>query len=179
MYRKPRDGLRAVVAPEVVLRVAVVAEKPVAMTEWTGTATDLLGVLGQTAGERISKAKAWPDSVRALAGRLRRAATFLRKVGIDIGFEREGRGRARIISITTNPAKPRAEERGRNRPHRLHRPRRNTSLCPNDWTFAGLLLRRPPTRGPPVSTQGRYYRLAGERAFGKQSFQHTRFGAEV
>ena len=82
------------------------------MTEWTGTATDLLGVLGQTAGERISKAKAWPDSVRALAGRLRRAATFLRKVGIDIGFEREGRGRARIISITTNPAKPRAEERG-------------------------------------------------------------------
>jgi hypothetical protein len=32
---------------------------------------------------------------------LRRAATFLRKIGIEIGFEREGRARTRIIRITT------------------------------------------------------------------------------
>ena len=49
-----------------------------------------------------------PDSPRALAGRLRRAATFLRKIGIDIGFEREGRARTRMIHITTigKPASP-------------------------------------------------------------------------
>jgi hypothetical protein len=53
------------------------------------------------AGERVAKSKTWPDSPRALAGRLRRAATFLRKVGIDIGFEREGRARTRMIRVTT------------------------------------------------------------------------------
>ncbi|HRD87317.1 MAG TPA: hypothetical protein PK752_03515 [Accumulibacter sp.] len=81
-------------------------------TEWTGTASDLLGALGELAGERVAKSKFWPDSPRALAGRLRRAATFLRKVSIDIGFEREGRARTRMIRITTTgqPAAP--ESRG-------------------------------------------------------------------
>lgn len=81
-------------------------------TEWTGTATDLLGALAEMVGERIAKSKTWPDSPRALAGRLRRAATFLRKIGIDICFEREGRARTRMIRITTNgkPALP--ETRG-------------------------------------------------------------------
>jgi hypothetical protein len=78
-------------------------------TGWTGTASDLLGALAEMAGERIARSKTWPDSPRALAGRLRRAATFLRKVGIDIGFEREGRARTRMIRITTN-AQPAASE---------------------------------------------------------------------
>src|SRR5215470_4124102 len=70
-------------------------------TVWTGTASDLLGALAEQAGERAAKAKNWPDSPRGLAGRLRRAATFLRKIGIDIDFEREGRARTRMIRITT------------------------------------------------------------------------------
>ena len=81
-------------------------------TEWTGTASELLGALAEMAGERVAKSRTWPDSPRALAGRLRRAATFLRKIGIDIGFEREGRARTRMIRITTTgkPASP--ETRG-------------------------------------------------------------------
>jgi hypothetical protein len=75
-------------------------------TEWTGTASDLLGALAEAAGERVAKAKTWPDSPRALAGRLRRAATFLRKIGIEIGFDREGRARTRIIRITITPQHP-------------------------------------------------------------------------
>jgi hypothetical protein len=70
-------------------------------TEWTGTASDLLGALAEAAGERIAKSKTWPDSPRALSERLRRAATFLRKVGIELSFEREGRARTRIIRITS------------------------------------------------------------------------------
>ena len=70
-------------------------------TEWTGTASELLGALAEMAGERVAKSKAWPDSPRVLAGRLRRAATFLRKIGIEIGFDRKGRARTRIIRITT------------------------------------------------------------------------------
>jgi hypothetical protein len=78
-------------------------------TEWTGTASELLGALAEMVGERVAKSKTWPDSPRALAGRLRRAATFLRKIGIDIGFEREGRARTRMIRITA-PAKPASPE---------------------------------------------------------------------
>jgi len=72
-------------------------------TEWTGTASDLLGALAKAAGERVAKSKTWPDGARALAGRLRRAAPFLRKIGINIRFGREGRMRTRTIHITTNP----------------------------------------------------------------------------
>jgi hypothetical protein len=68
--------------------------------EWTGTASGLLGALAELAGERIAKSKSWPDSPRALSGRLRRAATFLRKIGVEISFDREGQARTRIIRIT-------------------------------------------------------------------------------
>jgi hypothetical protein len=81
-------------------------------TEWTGTASELLGTLAELAGERVAKAKTWPDSPRALGGRLRRAATFLRKIGIDIGFEREGRARTRTIRITTTGKPTSPETRG-------------------------------------------------------------------
>ena len=75
---------------------AVMAER----TEWAGTATDLLGALAESAGERVARSKTWPASSRALSGRLRRAATFLRKVGIEIDYVKEGRARTRIIHIT-------------------------------------------------------------------------------
>ncbi len=69
-------------------------------TEWTGTASDLLTELSETTGERIAKSKAWPASPRALSGRLRRAATFLRKIGIEVDSFKEGRSRNRVIVIT-------------------------------------------------------------------------------
>ena len=67
---------------------------------WTGTATELLGALAEVAGERVAKSKTWPASPRALSGRLRRAASFLRNVGIDIKHIKEGRGRTRVIHMT-------------------------------------------------------------------------------
>jgi len=81
-------------------------------TVWTGTASDLLGALAEVEGERVVKSRTWPDSPRALAGRLRRAATFLRKIGIEIGFAREGRARTRTIHITTAHALPGLEHAG-------------------------------------------------------------------
>lgn len=73
-------------------------------TEWTGTASDLLGALAVEAGDRLAKSKTWPDGPRALGGRLRRAAAFLRKIGIEIDFLREGRARTRTIVITATAA---------------------------------------------------------------------------
>src|SRR6516165_5970652 len=60
--------------------------------QWTGSASDLLQVGIDRSG--------WPKSPRALAGRLRRAQAFLRTLGIEIVFGREGRLGMRIIRIT-------------------------------------------------------------------------------
>ena len=60
------------------------------MTErslWTGSAADLLRVSLDRSSDRISRSNAgWPKNPRALSGHLRRAQTFLRTVGIDIGM---------------------------------------------------------------------------------------------
>jgi hypothetical protein len=71
--------------------------------EWTGTATELLVTLGTEVGEPQNRSKEWPASAKALSGRLRRAATFLRKVGVEIDFSREGHKRSRTIRISITP----------------------------------------------------------------------------
>ena len=53
-------------------------------TRWAGTASELLAALADEAGEDVSRSKAWPANPRGLSGQLRRAAPFLRKVGIEI-----------------------------------------------------------------------------------------------
>jgi hypothetical protein len=74
-----------------------------AQTEWKGTFSNLLTALGEEVDDRIARSKTWPESPRALSGRLRRAATFLRKIGIEVAFNREGKARTRIVHITTAP----------------------------------------------------------------------------
>jgi hypothetical protein len=82
-------------------------------TVWTGKASDLLGALTTVVDERAVKAKTWPDSPRALAGRLRRAATFLRKIGVEIAFQKEkSRARTRTITITTMQPSAASEKPG-------------------------------------------------------------------
>jgi hypothetical protein len=88
---------------------AAVRAMTMVQTMWTGTASELLVVLSASVDERIARAKTWPDSARVLSGRLRRAATFLRKIGVEVSFEREGHGRTRIIRIITHHC---AEEAG-------------------------------------------------------------------
>jgi hypothetical protein len=69
-------------------------------SSWIGSAADLLRVGAARNSEGISRDSAgWPNNPRALAGRLRRAQTFLRVLGIDITFSREGRGGNRVIRM--------------------------------------------------------------------------------
>ena len=79
---------------------------------WTGTASDLLGALAKAVDERVASSKTWPDSPRALSGRLRRAATFLRKIGVEIEFRKEGRARTRTIYITSTASHLSPEDAG-------------------------------------------------------------------
>jgi hypothetical protein len=81
-------------------------------TTWTGTASELLDALVKVVGERVAKSKSWPDSPRALAGKLRRAATSLRKVGIEVRFDREGKARTRIIRLTPTSSSRATEQAG-------------------------------------------------------------------
>jgi hypothetical protein len=123
--------------------VATAVRALIAMqTEWTGTASELLDALGGVAGGRIVGSKTWPDGPRALAGRLRRAATFLRRIGIEIGFGRERRARSRIIRIRSSPAVSPTPENGRVRSSASSAP---TAETPKPFRANGLALADPRT----------------------------------
>ena len=85
-----RDAIENIVDAEPV--AAYVREIMADRTQWTGSASDLLQASTNQSG--------WPKSARALAGRLRRAQTFLRTLGIEIAFGREGRLGTRTITLT-------------------------------------------------------------------------------
>jgi hypothetical protein len=79
---------------------ACVREIMAARSSWTGSAADLLHAGAGRSSEGSSRdTTGWPKNPRALAGRLRRAQTFLRVLGIDITFSREGRAGNRIIRM--------------------------------------------------------------------------------
>ena len=73
---------------------AVVEASPVAMAiralldrdggSWAGTATALYGELCELAGERVTKARGWPDGAAALGRRMARVQSALRPGGIEI-----------------------------------------------------------------------------------------------
>jgi hypothetical protein len=67
-------------------------------SSWTGSAADLLRACADCDGISTNRS-GWPKNARALGGRLRRAQTFLRMLGIDIAFSREGHAGSRIIRI--------------------------------------------------------------------------------
>jgi hypothetical protein len=65
---------------------------------WTGSAADLLRASAGR-GSDGGPERTGCGNPRALAGRLRRAQTFLRVLGIEIKFSREGRAGNRIITV--------------------------------------------------------------------------------
>jgi hypothetical protein len=80
---------------------------------WKGAASELLALLANAAGDKAAKSKDWPTNGRALSGRLRRAASFLRRVGIDVDFGREGHARTRQIIITEHTRVSATEDTGK------------------------------------------------------------------
>jgi hypothetical protein len=71
-------------------------------TMWSGSASELLRLCVGHARADILSGTPWAKNPRALAGRLRRAQTFLRTLGIEITFSREGRTGTRMIRVSTN-----------------------------------------------------------------------------
>lgn len=77
---------------------------------WAGSASDLLqagtDARGKAAVGGSAMSAGWPKNPRAFAGRLRRAQTFLRALGIEIAFGREGRLGTRTIRMTAAQETP-------------------------------------------------------------------------
>src|SRR5262249_43350463 len=63
---------------------------------WEGTASALLTALSTLMTERDLKAKTWPKTPRTLSNTLRRLASNLRAIGIEVSFSR---GSSRLIRI--------------------------------------------------------------------------------
>ena len=70
-------------------------------SSWIGSAADLLRVSVERT-RQTSDRTGWPKNPRALAGHLRRAQTFLRALGLEITFSREGRTGSRVIRMRTS-----------------------------------------------------------------------------
>jgi len=68
---------------------------------WAGRASDLLRAHIAAGVDTLDGTGGWPRNPRALAGRLRRCQTFLRTLGIEVAFGREGRVGSRIIRMTS------------------------------------------------------------------------------
>lgn len=64
-----------------------------------GPPTDLLTILGDSVGEKITKLKIWPKAANVLSNKLKAAATSLRASGIEVSLLREGHGGRRIVTI--------------------------------------------------------------------------------
>jgi hypothetical protein len=80
---------------------ACVRELMSGRSSWTGSAADLLRISVERTNQ-TGDITGFPKNPRALAGHLRRARTFLRALGIEITFSREGRAGSRIIRMHTS-----------------------------------------------------------------------------
>ena len=81
--------------------------------EWVGSATELWKALGKEVDEQIKQTQAWPAAPHTLAGRLRRLAPPLRRMGIEYLESREGRGGSRVKTLRRT-----SEEDRQKRQHR-------------------------------------------------------------
>jgi hypothetical protein len=100
-----RDAIENMIEADPV--AAVVREVMADRAQWVGSASELLQAGTNVAGHSMAWHRArWPTSPRGLAGRLRRAQTFLRTLGIEIAFSREGRSGTRTIKMTAASSAP-------------------------------------------------------------------------
>jgi hypothetical protein len=94
-------------ADPVAVAIRTFGEKlPESDPPWKGICKDLLEKLETFTSESTRKSPAWPKTPRALSGRLRRMATYLRQVGINVDFPApgtKGTGGARHFSLSRTP----------------------------------------------------------------------------
>ena len=68
--------------------------------DWTGTASELLGALEICVENHIARSRNWPQSDRAVSGKLREIAPLLRAINYKLEFHRQAGTGQRLISIS-------------------------------------------------------------------------------
>jgi hypothetical protein len=100
-------------------------------SSWAGSAADLLRAGADHSRDAIGRDRTgWPQNPRALAGRLRRAQTSLRALGIEIAFSREGRAGNRVIRMHASPEDTVRTVSDNGKPSGSRQPRLMTSTPP-------------------------------------------------
>jgi hypothetical protein len=166
-YWKNRDDAVSTVI-EADLVATAVQSFMATRTQWEGTSSDLLAALKMAVGEDQTKLKEWPPSARALSGRLRRAAATLRKVGIEITFDRTPGGkRTRTITVAR-------KERGPDRPDRPDSP---TAQDTNDIDRGGR--DGSGTTVPPTVPLNTLKNKVWDGANGRDANLHTQTGMDT
>ena len=74
--------------------------------EWMGNASTLLSLLNSQVNEHTRKLTYWPKAPNKLSGQLRKLATGLRTVGIELKFEDSGQRRICIRNMGNLPPVP-------------------------------------------------------------------------
>jgi hypothetical protein len=67
-------------------------------TVWEGRPSELYEVLSADASDNLRKSKAWPGGSHIATGRLKRLASFLRRIGISVDFDRSNKTRSVRVS---------------------------------------------------------------------------------
>jgi len=81
---------------------------------WEGTAEGLLRKLQEMAPDEVQQRRSWPKNPKVLSGMLRRLATSLRRLGIEVELWRDNdRLRTRMISIKRRGSNAQAQASGR------------------------------------------------------------------
>jgi hypothetical protein len=96
-YRDNRPG-----AVQLTLEASLLSEPVMTLAEigFEGTATELLDRLNGLVADDVRKHRRWPKQPHTLSGRLRRLAPALRRVGVEVDFDRVAGGvRTRTIRI--------------------------------------------------------------------------------
>jgi hypothetical protein len=70
---------------------------------FVGTYTVLLQELNGFADEESRKRKGWPPNAQALSGQIRRVSPALRRLGVDVQHNKNGRSKARNVVVNYDP----------------------------------------------------------------------------
>lgn len=74
------------------------------LSNWTGSASELLEVLSRTVDESAARSPSWPRSAQALSGAIKRLAPALRSSGVDVISSRNAY--ARTLTLCRRPNHP-------------------------------------------------------------------------
>lgn len=94
----------ALQASPVAVALRALLEKPMNAGQWSGQPEQLLSALNELTAEPTRRMPSWPKNAASLSRSMRRAATFLRTVGIDLALDgsagRDG-SKSRQWTVTT------------------------------------------------------------------------------